>query len=245
MGQWSSIRTIKTKTNSCRELNMKSENALKMIKLNDEHAKVYDSVTIFNFYWNHLVQILNELDIKNNGIYLDAGCGTGNLFKINKKGETFVGIDYSRQMLEKAKEKCEHLIRADLHHLPLRNECLDGVVNVNVLYQLENPQKFLKETYRILKKGGKVIISTPREGSSLLSFTPAFLKALFKNPGIFLRLKKLIRYGRINQELFDTNPNTRYNSQQLEEMMSENFKIEKIIKAYVNQNWLVSAYKSE
>lgn len=49
-------------------------------------------------------QLLYHLKPTKNGMYLDIGCGTGNYTdELQKKGFRFIGIDPSKQMLEKAK----------------------------------------------------------------------------------------------------------------------------------------------
>jgi ubiquinone/menaquinone biosynthesis C-methylase UbiE len=212
-------------------------------KLNDAHAMVYDAILNLPFYDKHLNQIIKELDPRENGTYLDTGCGTGNLLKIAKdKRSSFIGVDFSKEMLERAKRKSRNLIMADLHHLPFKECCIDGVTNVNVLYQLKYPKRFLTEVHRILKPGGKIIISTPGEGASFSAFFPIFLKSILVNPNILRNLRKLVKYGKINKKIINANPNTFYKKRKLKGML-EGFKIRKIEKAYVGQNWLISAYK--
>jgi ubiquinone/menaquinone biosynthesis C-methylase UbiE len=212
-------------------------------KLNDAHAKVYDAVSNFSFYNKHLNQIINELNPKKNRTYLDTGCGTGNLlYNVKGKGSLFIGVDFSKEMLERAKQKTQNLVMADLHHLPFKEDCINGITNVNVLYQLKYPKIFLNEVYRILKPDGKIVISTPGEGATLTAFFPTFLKSILVNPKILKNLRELLKYGKINMQIINANPHTFYKKEKLKEML-ERFRIQRIRKVYVGQNWLISAYK--
>jgi len=219
----------------------------KIEELNDEHSEVYDVVLEFPFYFQHLNEVLNHLAPQNNGIYLDLGCGTGNLLALARdNGYTFIGVDLSSGMLKKAKEKgIENLVKADVTRLPFRNDCFDGITSVNVLYQLKEPNKFLQEIYRVLKASGKIILSTPYERASLNAFLPEFLKSIIKNPRILKKMKDIVGYYKINKKIIDQNPEIFHiTKQKLEEIVKESgFEIEETKKVYVDQNWLVVAKK--
>jgi ubiquinone/menaquinone biosynthesis C-methylase UbiE len=220
---------------------MKGSEAIR--ELNDAHAKVFDVVINVPFYQKLLEQVIEELNPNKDGIYLDAGCGTGNLLKAAKSKEPlFVGVDFSKEMLKKARGKSRYLIMADLHHLPFKEDSIDGITNVNVFYQLKHPVTFLEEVYKVLKPSSKLIITTPREGASFAGFLPEFLKSIIRKPKILKNLRKMIEYGRINKKIINANPNTFYSKEELIEMLRD-FEIEKIEKVYVGQNWLISAYK--
>lgn len=220
----------------------------KIREMNDEHAKVYDVVLNFPFYIENLNKTLNELP--GNGedkLYLDAGCGTGNLIKYAQhRGYNFIGLDLSNGMLRRAKEKgIKDLFKIDITHLPFRENYVDGITSVNVLYQLKEPKEFLKEAKRVLKPNGKLVILTPAKNASLFNFAPATLKSILKNPRILLNMKDLMAYFKINQRIINENP-AFYTKDELEKILRESgFEIEKIEKAYVDQDWLVVARKPE
>jgi ubiquinone/menaquinone biosynthesis C-methylase UbiE len=221
------------------------EKKSKIRKLNDEHAIVYDVITIFPFYRDHLKQIVTELGPERGKLYLDLGCGTGNLLQIARDREvSFIGVDFSNEMLQRAKKKGKNLVMADLHYLPFRNSCIDGITNVNVFYQLDNSKIFLKEVYRVLKPGGKIIISTPRRDGSSFSFVPRLIKTVIRHPGILTHVGKINEvsaYNKINRNTVDMNP-AFYEREELEKMLAD-FEVQKIKKAYEGQNWLVVARK--
>jgi ubiquinone/menaquinone biosynthesis C-methylase UbiE len=214
--------------------------------LNDDHAKVYDVVVDFPFYRTHLNQILKELRPERGRRYLDLGCGTGNfLGTIKGTKALFVGVDFSAEMLKRAKRKAKNLVMADLHHLPFKNSCIDGIVNLNVFYQLDRPKVFIKEVHRILKPGGKVIISTPKPAKTPFRFIPMLIKTVITSPKIFTKLGKLGEmsdYNKIEQKIIDLKSDSFYQKGELEKML-KSFEIVNLKKTYEGQNWLVIARK--
>lgn len=79
---------------------------------------------------------------------------------------------------------------ADLNNpLPFEDNFADIVFVFNVLYILEEPEKFLKEVFRILKPNGKLFLTSPfifneaREPHDYFRFTSEGLEKLLKNAG--------------------------------------------------------------
>ena len=225
----------------------------KIIELNKNHAKVFDNITIFNFYKNQLFDVKRQLKDEKDFIYLDAGCGTGNFLTLIKDAY-IIGVDISKEMLLKAKTKlrrrnnCE-VVLADIQHLPFKNSSLDAIVSINVLYQLPEPNKFIEESYRVLKVDGLFILSTPHSHASFKQFAYIVLDEILNNydPKLFFKLLYKFPeflYGLvINKRIIDINPNTFYERKTIKNML-RSFKIKEILKTYANQNWLVSAYKT-
>ena len=201
------------------------EKTSRIRKLNDAHARVYDAITNFPFYREHIDQIMAELEPERSKLYLDLGCGTGNLLATAKKlGVSFIGVDLSAGMLKRAKRKGKDLVMADLHHLPFRDSCIDGITNVNVLYQLDRPKIFLEKAHRVLKPGGKVVISNPRPSKTpmILRFVPEFVKTFIQNPKLLVDIGRGKEDGRVRQDRQADNrpqPGTFYNREELEGML--------------------------
>jgi SAM-dependent methyltransferase len=97
------------------------------------------------------------------GDLLDIGCGEGALCErialTYPKKFRITGSDFIRENF-KAKNK---FVQADLNNLPLpfKDSSLDVVMLVEVIEHVRNPASLLDEIYRILKKNGRLIISTP------------------------------------------------------------------------------------
>lgn len=99
-------------------------------------------------------------------IVLEAGCGDGffipNLLK--KKPKKVIGIDISRYLIEIAKkeirEKNVEFYQMDLRkRLNFRDNFFDVIVSYNVLQEIKDISRPLREMRRVLKRGGKLIIS--------------------------------------------------------------------------------------
>ncbi|MFZ4741542.1 MAG: methyltransferase domain-containing protein [Bacteroidales bacterium] len=99
---------------------------------------------------------------------LGSGRGTDVLRMAESVGETgFVyGIDISDGMLEKARKNAEkfkvknvEFIRCELEKLELPDNHADLVISNCTLNHAENKQAVWNEIYRILKKGGRFVIS--------------------------------------------------------------------------------------
>lgn len=108
--------------------------------------------------------------IKEGDTVLDLGSGAGNDCFIARAevGETgkVIGIDFSPQMLEKARKNAAkrgytnvEFIEGDIEDMPLADNSIDVVVSNCVLNLLPEKNKIFKEIYRVLKVGGHFCIS--------------------------------------------------------------------------------------
>lgn len=100
---------------------------------------------------------------------LDVGCAFGYFLGCcDKYGFETFGIEVSKSAIEKAsKETNAKLFKYDVDSgLNLfENNCFDLVTAFDLIEHLDSPYKFLKECHRILKIGGKVVITTPNLGA--------------------------------------------------------------------------------
>ena len=99
---------------------------------------------------------------------LDCAAGTGELtFAAAKKAESVLCTDLSRNMLRTAQRKAR-AFGADNVAFAVRNifdlqdpdNTYDVVIAGNVLHLLSNPQGAVRELYRVLKPGGKLLLPT-------------------------------------------------------------------------------------
>lgn len=104
--------------------------------------------------------ILEKMQI---GTILDAGCGTGrySLF-LDSLGHTVTGIDISQDMLNLAKKKGGNidLIQGDISKLPFGNAQFDHVVSGLAIHYVSDLKTTIREFSRVLKVGGKLVISS-------------------------------------------------------------------------------------
>lgn len=111
---------------------------------------------------------------------IDIGTGTGVVAlqaaqMIDSTG-LVCGIDLSKEMLQKAEEKNKKIqrnlkfLQMDAETLSFENENFDVAVSLFALLHFPNPLDALKEIYRILRPGGRLILAVG-SGPSILSIS--------------------------------------------------------------------------
>jgi ubiquinone/menaquinone biosynthesis C-methylase UbiE len=96
---------------------------------------------------------------------LDLGCGTGRYcVLLSERGAGVVGIDPSSRMLEQAKRKVTRvnqftLLQGTMEEMRFADEKFDLVVSALTLSHLPDLQPTLREIVRVLKSGGRLVIS--------------------------------------------------------------------------------------
>lgn len=96
----------------------------------------------------------------------DLGCGTGEVLErmLPVAGE-IIGVDGSARMLDLARRRFAadasrvSLRIGDLEHLPLRDGETDFIAINMVLHHIITPGSVLEEARRVLKKGGRIVIT--------------------------------------------------------------------------------------
>lgn len=110
-------------------------------------------------------------DLKEGETVLDLGSGAGiDVFlsanKVSKSGKV-IGIDMTDEMLEKARKNARdgnytnvEFRKGDIEkNIPVDNGTVDAVISNCVINLTTNKMSAFKEVYRILKKGGRMVIS--------------------------------------------------------------------------------------
>lgn len=113
-----------------------------------------------------LQRISQRLEIQPGSTVLDVGTGTGVflpfiLKKVGNRGR-LVALDIAEEMLKRARAKGfrENIayLQADIATPPLYDEVFDAVVCYSSFPHFQNKAAALKETHRVLKKGGRLFI---------------------------------------------------------------------------------------
>jgi ArsR family transcriptional regulator len=116
-----------------------------------------------------LIQIMNARSI------VDLGCGTGKLaIMLYRSGKQVVGIDSSKERIKTAQSLLEHepkikrkktdsaplisFIQADMEETGLPSASADLVLLSQSLHHVANPPVVLKEAFRLLLPGGKILL---------------------------------------------------------------------------------------
>ena len=92
----------------------------------------------------------------------DAGCGTGALSNFLSRFGKVTSMDYSMTALELCRRRqLPQLCQGDMATLPFGNATFDVVTAFDVLYHqwVQDDQVVLEEFHRVLKPGGKLLIT--------------------------------------------------------------------------------------
>ncbi|MCB0661870.1 MAG: methyltransferase domain-containing protein [Saprospiraceae bacterium] len=109
--------------------------------------------------------ILSEMPINNDWV-LDVGCGAAWVAgALCPKGKKVISFDISYDNPAKAQKKYpfeNHFsLVGDAFNIPMHDNAVDAIVASEIIEHVPNPAAFLKELFRVLKPGGKLIVTTP------------------------------------------------------------------------------------
>ena len=94
---------------------------------------------------------------------LELGCGSGHWTQFFvEKGFKVTGVDISEAMLDIAKQKNidAQFMLADCANLPFANNSFSFIATITMLEFVDDIDKVIKEIYRVLKKGGYLVIGS-------------------------------------------------------------------------------------
>ena len=118
-------------------------------------------------------KILEKIDSSQNDLILDIGCASGRqVFLISPHCKKVIGIDISSAFIEEGNKYIQkqniqnvELLVALAENLPFSENYFDKVLCAEVLEHVIDPDKVLKEAKRVLKRGGRLIITVPNLNS--------------------------------------------------------------------------------
>jgi 2-polyprenyl-3-methyl-5-hydroxy-6-metoxy-1,4-benzoquinol methylase len=117
-----------------------------------------------------LIKILNDYGISNKNC-LDIGPGSGRWINFLKKqkSKNIYAVDISDKVIDINKTNCDKIFKLDFEKkkIPLQNNSIDLIICLEVLEHLRQPDHFLKEIMRLLKKDSIAVFSIP----NILSFS--------------------------------------------------------------------------
>ncbi len=138
---------------------------IQLKSMNREHTPVA--------LWN-----LKHLDVKQDDIVLDIGCGGGiNINRMAQNAKKVYGIDYSIESVKLSREvnreyesqgKVE-ILEGNVESLPFNDDTFDIVTAFETVYFWPNIEKSFGEVKRVLKPGGIFMIGMESNGSDNLA----------------------------------------------------------------------------
>jgi len=108
-------------------------------------------------------ELLKESNL---GTVLELGCGTGLYTEtLHKVATKILASDLSDEMIVAATQKRGNLenvtfMKADALNLPFDQDRFDTVFMANFIHIIGDPERVIKESRRVLKEGGKIIMTS-------------------------------------------------------------------------------------
>ncbi|MHC5009969.1 MAG: class I SAM-dependent methyltransferase [Planctomycetota bacterium] len=175
----------------------------------DDYARIYVKLQLSPVYQDLLAQTIAWTEVEAGDHCLDLGCGPGNYAaKMYEAGGHVLAIDYSRAMLAHAKALFDGLPRRGDSQGPALElleenvvDFLGGVADATYdvvlaslfLAYVRDPGHVACEIFRILKPGGRFVMSNPMPEAR---FFRIFLKSGWAAFRHLLSAIKLLRYSR-------------------------------------------------
>ena len=136
------------------------------IKEFTQAAKVYDSghAGIYEMCKEDYPPILAELEKEEFHDVLDCGCGTGPMIQLLHEkypDKHYVGLDLTPGMIQAAQDKKlsnTEFVVGDSENLPFEESAFDAVICSNSFHHYPNPLAFFDSAYRVLRKGGRLVL---------------------------------------------------------------------------------------
>jgi len=210
--------------------------------------------------WPYRIKIIKNMVGNTSGKrVLDLGCGIGTFaLEFSEKNNITIGIDFCHEMLVAAKnistnsKKESFFVRCDVNSTCFGSNIFDVIIASDIIEHLHEDvlNMCLKECYRILKAGGRLIIHTEPTRYSYLFYnkwTLPFLFPLFFLPNnmskkiveifdkhLINNLYKLV-YGKSRDEIVLTRPHC--NPKTLKSLKTNMLRARFVIEMISHQNW--------
>lgn len=121
---------------------------------------------------------------------IDSGCGIGNLIPYLKNKVKVIGFDNDEEIVDFLKKKFSNLTNVSFYRVDLSTDNVfdlnldkvDSIISLDVVEHIANDLDVVKKYYKLLKKGGTLIIKVP-------AFQSLFCK-IDKDGGHFRRYNK-------------------------------------------------------
>jgi len=126
-------------------------------RLSSRRTKIWHKdYLVYKYLWPNLTSSINSVLTTINSkkpVVLDIGCGE-KPYKDMFGNCQYVGVNYSQ-------DGASPEIVGDALNLPIKSASVDIVLCSQVIEHVPDPKKLIKESYRVLKSGGGLILTGP------------------------------------------------------------------------------------
>ena len=148
--------------------NIREEKAMSgMLEFDERQARAVEAMYQNPDVTGQRAEVLRRLELRPGETVLDVGVGPGLLLRDMAlsvgAGGRAVGLDMSAPMIEIAKRRCEGLAQVSLEQgaaekLPFADASFDAAVSTQVYEYVPDMALALRELYRVMKPGGRILI---------------------------------------------------------------------------------------
>jgi SAM-dependent methyltransferase len=120
-------------------------------------------------FWEHTERYRFATGFVSGLDVLDIACGEGygSAALLRAGARSVVGVDIAPEAVEHARQRYKVDARVgSALDIPLGDRSVDFVVSFETIEHLERPEQFLRECARVLRPGGRILLSTPNATTS-------------------------------------------------------------------------------
>jgi ubiquinone/menaquinone biosynthesis C-methylase UbiE len=140
--------------------------------LNSGSVRIPEPALYYYFEDRKIDVSLKMANLRYGSKIMEIGCNLGQMtFELNKKGYTIIGTDISPNAVEKAQLRANHFKLSNISFEVQDAESIkghsdgefDGIFSYSAFRYMPNPEKALKECFRLLKSKGCAVIDFPNK----------------------------------------------------------------------------------
>jgi ubiquinone/menaquinone biosynthesis C-methylase UbiE len=173
--------------------------------MTDYLSVVYDEARTprTEYPFKFAVNLFNRFNLQTGQRLLEIGCGRGEfLSAFQQLGMDCSGVDLSDYNFSNLKDIKIKKVDISKDPLPFKDDYFDVIYHKSLIEHLYSPDHLMKETGRVLKPGGRVIILTPDWVSQMKVFYEDYTHSRPYNVTALSDLLNVYGFKKVETELF-------------------------------------------